>query len=207
MKQKYTFFDGGTIEFDDTKSIKELISYAFAKFGYYEPMGMEVVTIFQAHHPDTNTGWFTTNISLTCAEEIKKPNELCFAYYLPKVFYFAEGGWGHHMSSLGNHPKIPKAVSLHIRFDDFKNTVVINGRYSFNDIISTLKRTGYIDNSCNSIEVIPVGCESMSYSISFSDSIMSKPLTKFERILEQYNSEKINLAPGEYIYHTILRIY
>jgi len=207
MKQTYTFFDGGTIEFDDTKSVKELIEYAFDEFGYYEPMGMEVVTIYQAHHPDTIEGWFTTDVSLTCAEEIKRPDMLCFAYYLPKKFYFAEGGWGHHMPSLGNHPKIPKAVSLHIRFDDFDNTVVINGRYSFKDIINKLIETGYLDDSCKAIEVIPVGCPLKSYSIPFSDPIIRKPLTDFERILERYHSEKIALAPDEHIYYAILRIY
>ena len=49
MKQKFFFFDGGEIEFDDRRSVKELIEYAFESFGYYEPMGMEIVTLFQAN--------------------------------------------------------------------------------------------------------------------------------------------------------------
>lgn len=206
MKQKYCFFDGGTIEFDDKKSVKELIAYAFESFDYYEPMGMDIVTLFQAHHPDTNTGWFTTDVTLSCAEEIKNPKELCFAYYLPNVFYFAEGGWGHHMTGLGNHPSIDNAVSLSIRFGDFSNTVVINGRYTFNDIVNVLKRTEYIDNSCCFIEVIPIGCTTKSYLIPFTDPIMKACLTDFETILTQYNSERIHLAEGDFIYHSELRI-
>ncbi len=206
MKQEYYFFDGGTIEFDDKKSVKELLVHAFDVFGYYEPMGMEIVTLFQAHHPDTNTGWFTTDTTLSCADEIKNPKELCFAYHLPNIFYFAEGGWGHHMTELGNHPKIDNAVSLTIQFDDFKNTVVINGQYTFSDVIKMLKQTEYIDDNCKYIEVIPVGCARKSYAIPFRDPIMNVCLSDFEKLLEQYNSERIHLDEGEFIYHTILRI-
>lgn len=87
MKQEYTFCDGGTLEFDDSKSVKELIEYAFDTFGYYEPMGMDILTIFQAHHPDTNTGWVTTDVTLRCVDEIRNRDWLCFAYHLPDVFF------------------------------------------------------------------------------------------------------------------------
>ena len=206
MKQKFIFFDGGEIEFDDRKSVKELIAYAFESFDYFEPMGMDIVTLFQAHHPDTNMGWFTTDVTLSCAEEIKNPKALCFAYHLPNVFYFAEGGWGHHMTELGNHPTIDNAVALKIRFDDFRNTVVINGMYTFNDIVNVLKRTAYLSNDCNYVEVIPVGCGTKSYLIPFSDPIMKARLMDFETILDKYNSERILLSEGEFIYHIELRI-
>lgn len=206
MKQKYTFFDEGTIEFDDTKSVKELIEYAFDEFDYYESAGMEVVTLFQAHHPDTDTGWFTTDVAASCADEIRNPAELFFAYHIPDVFYFAEGGWGHRMPKLGNHPEIPNAVSLKIQFEDFDHTVVINGKYTFNDIIRFLKETEYIDDSCSSVEAVPVGCASKSYKIPFSDAIMSESLSDFENTLEKYHAERISLDKGESIYHTILRI-
>lgn len=206
MKQKYTFFDGGTIKFDDKKSVKELIAAAFDSFDYYEPLGMDIVTLFQAHHSKTNTGWFTTDVEVSCAEEIENPNELCFAYHLPNVFYFAEGGWGHHMAELGNHPEIPNAVSLSLRFDDFDNTLVINGQYSFNDIIHTLKRADYIPDSCKFIKVIPIGCGHKSYSIPFSDSLMSICLTDFREKINQYNSKHIKLESGEFIYYEIFEI-
>ena len=206
MIQKYMFCDGGTLEFDDSKSVKELIEYAFDTFGYYEPMGMDIVTLFQAHHPNTNTGWFTTDTTLRCADEIKNRDWLCFAYHLPNVFYFAEGGWGHHMKELGNRPSIDNEVSLTIRFDDFKNTVIVNGKYTFNDIINLLKRTEYISDDCRCVEVIPVGCARKAYALSFEDPIMKVHLSKFEKILEQYNSERIRLGDGEFIYHTELEI-
>ena len=65
--------------FDDTKSIKELIHYAFNEF---EPQSR------------TSTGWFTTDTSRLCVDEIEDAKILCFAYHMPNVFYFAEGGWG-----------------------------------------------------------------------------------------------------------------
>lgn len=126
MIQKYSFFNEDIIEFDDTRSVKELIQYAFEQFDYYEPAGMEIVTLFQCHHPQSDTGWFTIDTNRKCSDEIIDRNNLCFAYYMPNVFYFAEGGWGHHMIELGNHPNIPRPVALKIRFEDFDNTVIIN---------------------------------------------------------------------------------
>ena len=49
-------------------------------FDYYEPAGMELVTIFQSHNSKTNVGWFTTDTSRSCEEEIEDTDWLCFAY-------------------------------------------------------------------------------------------------------------------------------
>ena len=44
MIQKYKFEgENDFIEFDDSKSVKELINYAFDKFDYFEPAGIEIV--------------------------------------------------------------------------------------------------------------------------------------------------------------------
>ena len=199
MIQKYHFCDGGTIEFDNTRSVKELIAFAFDAFDYYEPMGMDVVTLFQPHHPSTETGWFTTDVSLSCAEEIKEPENLCFAYHLPNVFYFAEGGWGHHMSRIGNRPIIENEVSVTLRFENFNNSVIINGKYTFTDVLDFLKKTNYIDNHDKFVEVIPIGCADKSYKISFYDPIMMVCLSEFYEKLEDYNSEHIRFSCGDYI--------
>lgn len=205
MKQEYTFCDGGTLEFDDSKSIRELIEYAFETFGYYEPMGMDILTLFQAHHPDTNTGWFTTDVTLRCADEIHDRDWLCFAYHLPNVFFFAEGGWGHHMKELGNRPRIPNEVSLILRFEDFSNTIVINGNYTFMDIVRVLKRTGYIKADCDAVKVLPVSI-AQSYSIPFSDSIMNMCLTEFVQNIELYHNKYLKLDKKTFIYHTIFEL-
>ena len=143
MKKQYHFFGEDPIWFDDDKTFRELIVYAFDCFEYYEPCGMNIVTVFQCHHPKSNTGWFTTDVSKKCSEEIVNPDELCFAYNLPNVFYYAEGGWGHHMPELGNYPIVPDPVCLKFRFEDFDNSVVINGNYCMRDVIWFLRHTGY----------------------------------------------------------------
>lgn len=206
MLQKYTFFDGGTIEFDDSKTVRELIAYAFEELDYYEPLGMDIVTVFQAHHSKTNTGWFTTNVELSCAEEIENREELFFAYYLPGVFYFAEGGWGHHMCELGNHPEIPEAVSVRIRCEYFDNTIVINGRYCFNDIVKTLKKSDYIYPETDSMMVRHVGCIGKDYPILFSDPIMTNRLSELYKTIDLYNSERFKLQQGEFIYQNFFEI-
>ena len=207
MKREYTFFDGGTLEFDDRKSVKELIAYAFNRFELYEPLGMDCVTLFQAHHPDTSVGWFTTDVTLSCAEEIKNPDELCFAYHMPNVFYFAEGGWGHHMKALGNRPSIDNEVALSLRFEDFNHTVIVNGKYTFTDVIGLLKRTEYIDGDCRRIKVIPIGCADKAYVLSVEDPITKVCLSEFDEMLDRYNAERIRLNSGDFIYNIDLQIF
>lgn len=205
MKQIYTFFDGGPVEFDDAKTVRELIAYAFDRFGFYEPLGMETVTLFQAHHPDTDDGWFTTDTARTCAEEIKNPHELCFAYHLPGVLYYAEGGWGHHMASLGNHPHIPDAVSLNLRFEEFDHMLVLNGQLCLRDIIRLFQQAGYI-GTASAIRVIPVGCADQAYTLPLSDPIVHSPMAEFHKTLQQYHKTHIRLGLGDFISHEILHI-
>lgn len=199
MLREFSFFNEEEITFDDSGSVRELVEYAFEVYDYYEPLGMDVVTVFQPHHSGSSEGWITTDTSRSCAEEIENPRRLCFAYHMPGVFYFAEGGWGHHMPTLGNHPDIPDAVSLNIRFDDFKNTVVINGRYCFEDIIDTLKRTGYIDHDRDYLTVLAMG-SGEAYNIPFSDPLMKVPLTDFVQRIESI-SRRIESRCGNAVYH------
>lgn len=189
MIRQYTFSGYPSLTFDDSKTVRELIDSAFEKFGFYEPAGMEIVTVFQSSHPETTTGWFTQDTERTCAEEIENHDSLCFAYHLPEVFYFAEGGWGHHMINLGNHPSIPDPIPIKLKFDDFKNTVVINGTYCFDDVVRYLRETDYVPNDCSKLLVhLPsTTIGRVSYSISFSDSFMQVKLNDIEEKLEELN--------------------
>ncbi len=168
--------------FDDAKSVKELIRYAFNEFDYYEPAGMEVVTIFQPQSR-TYTGWFTTDTSRLCVDEIEDAENLCFAYHMPNVFYFAEGGWGHHMLDLGNHPQIDNPVVLHLRFDDFNHSVVINGKYTFETIISFLKQMNYLSRDARSLRICAINPYRSPILISFDSELMRLQLTEFEKRL------------------------
>ena len=76
---KYTFIGDGSIFFDEEKTVAELIAYAFDEFGYYEPIGIDRVTVFQCRYPESSEGWFTTDTTRTCKEEIKNADGLCFA--------------------------------------------------------------------------------------------------------------------------------
>lgn len=185
MKQMYTFSGEESIEFDDTRSVRELINYAFSKYDYYEPLGMDIVTIFQAHHPASNTGWFTIDVDKCCANEIINRNELCFAYYMPNVFYFAEGGWGHHMLELGNHPTIPNQIALKIELNGERNTIVINGNITCHSIINKLIDVGYIENSITKINILEIAYPFRRNfrEIFLSDAILDVPLTEFVKTL------------------------
>lgn len=182
MKRMFKFMGEEQLFFDDAKSVKELIRYAFNEFDYYEPAGMEVVTIFQPQSR-TYTGWFTTDTSRLCVDEIEDAENLRFAYHMPNVFYFAEGGWGHHMPDLENHPQIDNPVVLHLRFDDFNHSVVINGKYTFETIISFLKQMNYLSRDTRSLRICAINPYQEPYLISFDSELMRLQLTEFEKRL------------------------
>lgn len=115
------------METDDSISVKELIEILLERIDCYEPLGIDSVRIFEGYSEKNNSGWYIDNILQTCDKAIDNPNDLYLTYHMPDIFFYVEGGWGHHMASLGNCPVIPNAVSIHIRFEDFDNTVVING--------------------------------------------------------------------------------
>ena len=203
MLRTYSFFCDGenrALEFDDTRSVRELIAYAFEQFGYYEPAGMEIVTLFQSGHPETSCGWITTETDRSCAEEIVNRDWLCFAYYLPGKFYFAEGGWGHHMPDLGNHPELPEAFSLKLIFEDFKHTVVLNGNLCFADIVAYLRETGYLPDGCSRLRVytdvnnyrdLPYDSPLSTFTIPFSDKRMQLSLREFRDMAEKHIKEQL----------------
>lgn len=87
------------------------------------------------------------------------------------------------MLALGNHPVINNPVSLHLRFDEFDNTVVIAGKYSFKDIIAKLIDVGYITDEATHLVIRSVNPYREPYTISFSDQMMNLPLTEFENKL------------------------
>ena len=146
MLQTYRIFIEGPheVRMDDALPVRELVRRAFEETDYYEPMGMDAVTIFSAHDPRDSDGWFVRDTSRPCAEQLPDREWLWFAYQKPGLFYYAEGGWGHHMIRLGNHPELEKPVSFDLRFRDFKGWPVIAGRYSLADVISFLRRYTYL---------------------------------------------------------------
>ena len=180
---KYTFLGDGSIFFDEEKNVAELIAYAFDEFGYYEPIGIDRVTVFQCHYPESSEGWFTTDTTRTCKEEIKNADELCFAYYVPGVFYYAEGGWGHHMEKLGNHPFIKDAVSLHLRFDNFDHTVVVAGRYRVMDMIRYMQKYEYLTDNLLGIVIRVINPYKIPVTILMDDPVLKMSLTDFEKWL------------------------
>ena len=181
MIQTYKFLgENSSLEFDDSKTVRELIQYAFEKFDYYEPFGMDTVTIYQ-----TGFAHFTLDTSRKCYEEIKNPDGLCFAYHIPGFLYYTEGGWGHHMPELSNHPMFNDPISLKIKFEDFDHTVVFEGTHSFREVLNLLKRVGYIDESIERIKVQVLAYPNPNYTkhLNCHDSILDAPMIEFQKTL------------------------
>jgi hypothetical protein len=140
---RYDIFDMGSVEFDENRTIAELVSDVFAQYDYYEPMGMDAVTVYDLH-----TRQIQTDRTRTC-KEAGLHRELCIAYYKPPYFYYVEGGWGHHMIQMHARADIPDAVSFQLRFEDFKGSPVINGNATLGQLFTFLKRCEYIDADCD----------------------------------------------------------
>lgn len=58
------------LDFDDNKSVKELVKYLFDQKGYYEPYGIDIVTLFQIYSSKgaDGDGFFITDTQAKCAE-------------------------------------------------------------------------------------------------------------------------------------------
>ena len=185
MIKRYKFAYCGDLYFDDSRTVKELIEYAAEKYDYYIPQGIEIATLFQAgHHSANDSGWFTHDVNRKCCDEIENCDHLCFAYYLPGVFYFAEGGWGQR--GLGNHPIIPDPVELNLRFEDFDNPVVINGNYCFADVVRFIQMTGYLTPYWNRLCVHLIGTSGGEYWVPVGDSRLQVKLLDLIRMIQEY---------------------
>ena len=195
MIQIYKFFGENSFEFEDSKTVRELIQYAFELFGYYEPFGMNTVTIYQS-----NYAHFTLDTSRKCHEEIKDLNGLCFAYHIPGLLYYAEGGWGHHMSELPNHPEFSLPVSLKLKFENFDHTVVFEGRRSFREVLKLLKRVGYITDSIEKIKIHVLAYPKSNYScyIDCCNSILDAPMYELKKTLPTDGIVTLVLGGGDY---------
>ena len=180
MIRTYIFFGEEPLEFDDNKTVSELLEYAFDKFGYYEPFGMDTVTVYQYSPPH-----FVLDTSELCCEGIESPDSLCFAYHIPGFLYYAEGGWGHHMYELIDHPVFNHPVSLKLKFEDFCHNVVFEGTHTFREVMNLLMEVGYIDTEIRYIKAWVIAYPEPNYSeyIYLSDPILDAPMTEFEKIL------------------------
>ena len=118
-----------------------------------------------------------------------------------------ERGEKYHMRELGNHPEIPNAVEIILRFTDFYNTVVINGKYCLNDIVHFLKKSEYISAASKMIRIIAVyrnlsSYLHNSYIIPLSDPIMNVKLSDFDEEILKYHSQYLETT--NYLYHYII---
>ena len=185
MIRNYTFYDGGTVEFEDSRTVRELLAHAFDTFDYYEPLGMEYVTLFQSPHSAGHTGWFTRDPDRTCGQEIENREGLYFACHIPGVLYYAEGGWGHHMLALGNHPELENPVTLHFRQEDFDHTLVLNGRLPLRQILELLQRADYLPAEGKHLLVRAVNPWQPPYTIDLRSPVLDLPLEELEKTLPQ----------------------
>lgn len=148
--KEYNFFDTEekiSILFDENKTISDLINAVFEKYDFYEPNGIECVTVYdmQGYH-------VVTNRMHTLAEE-HLSSELCFAYYLPGEFLYVEGGWGHHMIQMDacRSIKEPLMFEIEINKNTTKRNMVCSSEFTVQQLYNGL--VAYFDDKRTRIEV------------------------------------------------------
>ena len=144
MERLYHFFDMEDVVFDDERTVKELMERVFEESGYYEPMGMDIVTVY-----DASKYYVVTDTSKKCKDELNPSgrNGFAVAYLKKDKFFFAEGGWGHHMIDMNAARLIGNPINIRVVFDDFKNSVVVNGNLTLGEIYAFLCDTTYISRN------------------------------------------------------------
>ena len=143
----YKVFGVGEVEIDEDKTIAELVETAFVLYDYWEPAGLELVTIYDAENFN-----IVLDRNMTC-KEAGLGKLLCIAYFKPNVFFYVEGGWGHHMIQMNAAKYIEDPVSFKLIFDDFNGSPVINGNITLRQIFAFLADAGYIDENCHLFEI------------------------------------------------------
>ncbi len=148
MKRQYRFFDMEDVVFDDKKTVRELVEYVFEQSGYYEPMGMDVVTVY-----DASKYYVVTDPSKKCKDELDPSggNGFTIAYLKEDKFFFAEGGWGHHMIDMNAAKLIRDPININVIFNGFDHSVVIHGALTLGEIYSFLRDTTYISAEENKL--------------------------------------------------------
>ena len=145
MKRTYHIFDCDPIDFDDERTVRELIEKAFEENDYFEPAGMDIVTLYDAAQYKV-----VIDTDVPCKDAIRPYgyrdnfNGLCFAYLKPHWFFYAEGGWGHHMIDMNAARYVDNPMAVKFVFEDFRHTVVVNGNATPKAIYDYLFKTSYI---------------------------------------------------------------
>lgn len=193
MLRAYRVFVEGyqwvSVNFDDQKTVNQLALRVLDEVDCYEPLGDDVVTLFEAQSPKDNNGWFLTDSGQKCCDAISNPEYLCLAYHMPGIFYYAEGGWGHHMKHLGNHPVLENPVSFKLVMEDFRNTVVVAGNYLLGDMVSFLQFKEYIPSQTRWVIVDFVGTLNDRLSIPLHDERMRRSIHDVMRDICSYMPE------------------
>lgn len=120
---------------------------AFILYDYWEPAGLELVTIYDAENFN-----IVLDRNMTCKEACLG-NLLCIAYFKPNVFFYVEGGWGHQMIQMNAAKHIEDPVSFKLIFEDFNGSPVINGNITLRQLFAFLTDAGYIDEDCHMFEI------------------------------------------------------
>lgn len=192
MIKTYTFFNIRKkieIDFDENRTVKELISAVYEKYGFEAKHGLDVVTIY-----DMKNYHVVTNRKNTLKKE-NVSSGLCFAYFKKGEFLYVEGGWGHHMIKMDAVSQIKEPFMFYMSFDKVLNdfAFVATKKMTIKMLYEALYKSEHI-YTCSYIDIYNVNRGGANYEllkrVSVIDAI-NDGMTIYELIGEENLSHTI----------------
>lgn len=163
MNKEYHFYDEEPIYFDDEKTVRELIEYASAKFGYCNFFTADFATLF------LQDGGFISDTALKCCQAISDNDTIYPACYIPDTMCHIKGVYMERfLKSVG----ISSPVILRICLDDISYRICFNGSLTLSDLQRLLIKSGCAKRKemNATVEVYPYEREVYTYNMSEKNS-------------------------------------
>lgn len=182
----YSFFNIRNrieIDFDENRSVADLISAVYEKYGFEAKNGIDVVTVY-----DMKNYHVVTDRKRTLKKE-NLSSGLCFAYFKKGEFLYVEGGWGHHMIQMDATSKVKDPFMFYMSFDKVLNdyAFVATKKMTVEKLFKALCKGEHIYR-CSRIDVFDVSRGSATYellkSVPIEDAI-NEGLTIYDLIGEE----------------------
>ena len=128
-----------TIDFDENKSVAELVAAVCKKYPLLMPKDLGTVTVYDPSHYHV-----VTDLSASVKDE-NLSGGLCFAYFVKNEFLYVEGSWGHHMIDMDAVKKIKKPFMFRLSLTQpiMHEYFVATKSYTVKKLYESLVENGY----------------------------------------------------------------
>lgn len=149
--KNYEIFNMGVVHVDSKATVRDMVIAAYERYHRKNNMDFNNITIY-----DEKGYKIVLDNSIRCSRA-KLGDRLCIAYYIPKKFYYVEGGWGCHMIDMNAKKHIPHPITFDLKVTgvNFVGWPVVNGNIRINEWIDFLASIKLIQFPISRFKVYP----------------------------------------------------